>query len=356
MPDSSTDDEEKKVEPAAAIPAEADPAPPSSDDAQAADAPSPGAEEKDDKQPKDMVSAVRAALEKGKEPSSSSSDSEDGAEPKKAESEPEKKEGEEEDLGELTEDELNSYKPKTQRRMRQLLSKNEELTEQVAQSGPIVEQFQGIKSFCEKANLSSKDVNTGFELMNLMRNDPQQAFKQLTPIYDTLRQMVGEVLPDDLQQQVSEGRITEDHAKELSRLRSSQTLTAQQSQQQEANTAEDDRRKSVETLRTNCATAVSKWEAEWKASDPDYRVKQARVMSEIKLALYEAKSTGNLPTTQEEAVKLANTAKKTVEEELKRIMPPKASVTPITKVRSATDSTSAPKNMLEAVKQAVGQA
>lgn len=327
-----------------------------STDTQAADAKSPIAQDKkDDNQPKDMVSAVRAALTKGKEQSSGSSDEE--GEPKKpADPNAKPAEGEEEELGELTEEELNSYKPKTQRRMRQLLGMNEELTAQVEQYKPAAEQYEGIRSYCEKAKLTREDVNTGFEIMNLMKNRPEEAYEKLAPIFRALEAVVGEVLPDDLQKQVMDGKITEEHARELSRLRMKSHFTEARTSEQQEEEEENNRKKAVEILKTECATAVSGWEKSWKASDPDYRVKHTRVMNEIKLALFEAKTNGTLPKNKAEAVALAEKVKKAVEDDMKSLLPRKNSVTPITKVRSATESKPAPKTMLEAVKQAVGQA
>ncbi len=223
----------------------------------------------DDKKPKDLAAAVRAALAP-KEGQSSGSGEDEGEGAGEAADDPTKakaKEGEEEELGELTDEELNSYKPKTQRRMRQLLKQSETLTAEVSALRPMAEGFQTIQAYTKKENLTREDVNTGFNIMALMKNNPVEAFNQLKPIYETLQQIVGEVLPADLQTRVASREITQEAAQELSRLRAKEGLTVSQQRQQETRATEQQTRErqvqATNALKETLGTAVTEWENRW---------------------------------------------------------------------------------------------
>lgn len=367
MPESSTGDEalhgsveeDKKV-----LPGEAGES--SADTEGAPPADSPAVEKKDDKKPLDIADAVRAALSKGEEQSSGSGEGEEEeADPSKKPAEGEKpKEGEEDELGDLTEEELKSYKPKTRRRFEKLDRENKALTVDNQQLKPQAEGFQAIQTYAQNANLSRDDVNTGFEIMRLMRNDPVKAYEALAPIFQTLQATVGEILPKDLQVQVDSGQIPVERAKELSRLRAKEgvnTSTAAQQAERDKQTRADNARRNAETLQTGVASAITKWESDWKASDPDYSLKQSRVNEAIELELNRAVllakegKSNNLPRTVEEAVKLANEVKKRVEKEMRAYLPKKNTpLTPVTGNGVTNGSKPAARNMNEVVRLAIG--
>lgn len=328
---------------------------------------SPATEPKDDNKPKDIVDAVRAALSDGKEQSSGSGEGEgEESDPSKKPAEGDKpKEGEEDDLGELTEEELKSYKPRTRRRFEKLDRENKTLSSKVTELEPQAQGFRAIQEFSRTANLNREDINTGFEVMRLMRNDPVRAYEVLTPIYQQLQALVGEVLPKDLHDQVVAGQITQAAAKELSRLRAERgvnTNVQREQQQREEQQRTEEGAQQVRQLQHGVAGAITKWEADWKASDPDYSLKQSRVNEAIELELTRNVILANqgkpnkLPRTVEEAVKLANDVKKRVEKEMRAFVPKKN--TAITHVHGngvTNGSTPAPRNLREAIGLAVGQ-
>jgi len=330
MSESSTDDEGKVIAGAAvsenaqdsSIGSESSseeglPAAPSADSATAG--------KQDDNKPKSIADAVRAALDQGKEQSSGSGDSEDekGATDPKAAKE---QTGEEEDLGDLTEEELNSYKGKTQRRFKQLDGKNRALSAELEQVKPLADLGFAIKGMADRSNLSREDINTGFNIMDLMRNNPVKAYEALSPIYETLRQIVGAQLPPDLQEQVTAGEINAERAQELSRLRAKSGLDAAYSKEREVraeNHATEEHTRHVQTVADDVGRAVTKWENSWQASDPDYARKQSRVMDAIDLELLKREKTGTLPTNVKEALAICSGVKTKVEAEFKKILPRK---------------------------------
>lgn len=320
---------------------------------------SSAAEPQDDKKPIDMVDAVRAALSDGKEQSSGSGE-EEGKKPEETDPDKAKAKEGEEGAGELTEEEFSALKPKTQARIKQLLKKSEELTTQMSQITPKAEKFDKIEGFCQQANLTREDVNTGFRIMNLMKNDPHKAFEAMTPIYNQLCALVGEIIPDDLLAQVHDNKITMEHARELSRYRSKVGFSESRRKTEETAAVEREqnttRAKAAEALKTDVATAITKWETQQQTADPDYSLKQSRIMEAIELEVLKLQNAGTPVKSAQEALEMANRVLKKVNDEMKKLRPKKSSVTPIGGTGLTNGSKPAPKSIYDAVSQAVGHA
>jgi hypothetical protein len=198
-----------------------------------------------------------------------------------------------------------------------------------------------------------------------MRNDPVKAFEAITPIYQQLQALVGEVLPPDLQEQVNTGQITVPAAKELSRLRAERGVTTsvqQQNAEREQARAAEEAVTATTTLKNGVASAITKWESDWKSSDPDYSLKQSRVTEAIELELNRAVllaqqgKPNRLPKTVEEAVSLANEVKKRVEKEMRQFAPKRNN--PITHVSGngvTNGSKPVASSIHDAVRMAIGQ-
>lgn len=323
-------------------------------------------EKKDDNKPTNIADAVRAALFKGEEQSSGSGEGEgeDTGEPDDATKE-KSKEAEEEDPGDLTDEELKSYKPKTRRRFEKLDRENKAYVAEIKQLKPQAEGFQAVQKYAKDANLSREDVNTGFEIMRLMRNDPVKAWEALEPIVQQLQAMVGNILPADLQSQVTAGKITPEHAKELSRLRAERGISSSVQRETAERTQKENAAQAAEqslALQNDVALGITKWENDWKASDPDYSLKQSRVNEAIELELNRAVllakegKPNNLPRTVEQAVKLANDVKKRVEKEMRQFLPKRNNaITHVTGNGVNNGSKPLARNMNDVVRMAVGQ-
>lgn len=316
---------------------------------------SPAVEIQDDNKPKNIADAVRAALDSGKEQSSGSGEGEEkpsAADPKV------KKPEEEEELGELTPEELASYKGKTQRRFKQFQEREVALKSEIDKQKPEVDNWRRVQGFVQKANLTAEDVNTGMNIMSLMKNDPAKAHEALQPIFANLEALVGVRVPPDLQQQVTEGKITAQHAQELSKLRATTGLTTAQQEQKRLDdeaAAKNQQTQVVETLKNDVGTAITNWETRWKASDPDYSLKHARVSEAIELELHRRISAKTLPTSVEEAVKMAEDVKKKVEKDLLKFVPKRQATGAVpTGPGSTNGSKPVAKTLHDAVAQAIG--
>ena len=227
-----------------------------------------------------------------------------------------------------------------------------QLTAQVEQATVEAGYYRKFVGFLDENRLSQDDANNLFYIGALMRNDPAKALEVLTPYYETLLQMTGNVLPPDLQQQVKQGYITRDAALELSRHRASGQTNQVIQREKESHQQQQESTRQQKTV-ASMQTAVADWEKQWSSSDPDYAKKKDRVLDRVELLLVRAQKNGSLPKTVEEAVKLANQAKSEIEADLKQFKPRK-------EVRSVEGGSSAsnlpdPKNTADVIRRTLNQ-
>lgn len=245
--------------------------------------------------PKDYLEAVKTALDKPKADASPAAKT-DGSDP--AQEQAETQEGD--DLGEeppdFTKEERAQLSVKTERRLRYLSGQAKRFQQELEQVKPQAEQMGRINQFVTQANLSQQDVTAGFEMMRLMKNDPEQAYEKLVPIFIALRKMVGEVLPDDLKQKVDTGVMPLEEARRLSRTTASLELR----KQREATTTEEATRKAAAQATENQwragADTLNAWEASWAKTDLDYQRKLPDVQEKIELELLRWRTKGQIPT------------------------------------------------------------
>lgn len=316
-----------------------------------ADAKSPAesstADPKDEKG--DMLTAVKAALEPKTEKSSDSkTEGSKADEPDKPAEKDGEKSGDEAD--DLTEEELARLRPKTRKRIENLVQDVKERDTKIADLEPKAQRFEQLVRFVDDAGLSPDEVNRGFDVMRDLKNDPLKAYGVLRPIMDQLELLVGQKLPDDLQVAVNQGQITEPHARELARARSTSAVREQQLQRRDQQDQHRQARQAFEDQQTQVSTAVAKWESSKAGSDPDWKQKQARVMELVELeTLRRTQQNPRFVWTPDEAVKFADVTLKRVNEELQKLAPKPKAVNPVTDVASGR-SISKPKTALEAAK------
>src|SRR5690606_33990749 len=118
------------------------------------------------------------------------------------------------------------------------------------------DEYRKITSFLDSNGLTPKEASDGIEIMALMKLDPGAAWKRLQPLVKNVLIAAGEVLPDDLDKQVKDGKLTRDGALEISRARASlatqnarRTFDEQRGQRQQETAAS-----------TAIVDAVSAWE------------------------------------------------------------------------------------------------
>jgi len=312
---------------------------------------SSAADDKDvEKSSADLLDEVLAA---GKEEAEPSSDSKDGEESEDAdEGVSKEQDGSDEDLdGEVTDEELATYKPKTRKRVEQLLEQRNAYRElgsidELKQFKSSHEHLQGLTSYMEDANLSTEEVNRGFDLMRAMKNDPVNALPVLEHYAAQLRGITGEELPSDLRDEVDSGRLTEEHARALSQARAREVLATRKVEQVTHREAETQQAQEAAQSAQVVQETVSTWERNWSESDPDYKAKQPRVMEKIELAIHR----NGPPETPQAAIELVEKCKGEVDSDLKQFVPKRHAVKPVTG-GSAPKSAREPETTLDVIDQ-----
>ncbi len=268
-----------------------------------------------------IMDAIKPEGEKDGE-DDAESDKETSAKSEGDKSKDEKPKDEEDESGEPSDDELKAWKPKTRKRFENLQSKYRSEKERADIAEVEAGHYRQFAEFLDKNGLDQEEANKLFNIGALMKNDPFRALQELTPYYNQLLEVTGHVLPPDLVQQVNAGYLTQANAVEISRARAKDRVAPVITQEQQQRQQQRDVRQQGQTAAA-MQGAIASWEQKWSSSDPDYGVKKDRVLDRLELMLARAQRTNTLPRTVEQAVALADKARKEVENDLRQNKPRK---------------------------------
>jgi hypothetical protein len=230
-----------------------------------------------------------------------------------------KAEGKEGESDEPGADELKAWKPKTRERFEKLQAKYRDVSERLEKAETEAGLYRQFTDFLDTNGVTRDQANELFNIGALMKNDPFKALELITPHYNSLLEITGNILPPDLVQQVNAGYMTQAAAVEVSRARAQGRVipAVQQQMQQRQEVRQQGQNHDAMT------GAIASWEQKWSSSDPDYNVKKDRVLDRLELTLARAARTNTLPRTAEQAVALAEKVRKEVETELRQNRPRK---------------------------------
>lgn len=215
------------------------------------------------------------------------------------------------------------------------------------------EQFQSLQSFMQESKLTNEDVAETLHIAGLFNSDPKQAAALLEKKLQTLHRLTGDVLPEDLQEQVEVGEISEARAKEIAELRVSNARTQQQYQELTQAQQQEQMQRQQQQVRSAMATAADTAQQELVNSDPDYERKAPWVRKELQLLIQAEK-----PQTAEDAARLVKQAHSNVTKELAKLAP-KPQVRPgpsSAQGRGSSNATREPSSMADAIRMAAQQA
>lgn len=301
------------------------------------------------------LESIEAALDGGKEASpASASKGEDQPKPD-AKASGADAEGEAGDDAEFTDEELASLSERTNKRFRKLVAQRDDERRQTEALKPRAEQFDRIISYMRENSIKPAEFDNALEITALINSGNfSRALEVLTPIYRELAAKAGEVLPNDLAEDVRLGRIDEQRARELSRARANNAAMQQrETQSQERTEAERQQAQTTATV-TNATRAVDDWAKAKAGSDPDWHLKQKDVADAVELELMRLGAQG-YPKTKEAAIAIADKALKTVEDRIKAWKPkPEAKRQPNGQFASP-HVVPKPKSYMEAIDQALAR-
>lgn len=197
-----------------------------------------------------------------------------------------------------------------------------------------VERVAQLEQYCKSNNISQDQFVEVMEIAALLNSDPARAWERMKPIVDQLQQFKGDVLPSDLQQEVEDGTLSAQRAKEIAQFRmqtkvseSRAKVSTEQYQQQQVQATQ---------------SAVATWDSSKRQGDPDFAPKTAADQPDGLWELVRDRFNTKIQTssvrTPQDAVALAEQAYREIKKSLSRFNPPKK---PMRTLSSSTTSTTA---------------
>lgn len=137
--------------------------------------------------------------------------------------------------------------------------------------------YRNVQTFLDNNGLTADEAGDMLVIGALAKTDPAEAWKQVKPWVQKLLIAAGEVLPEDVQQRVQAGEISQEAALELTRARASaQSMQAAQSFREQ----QEERRRQQE-LSSSIMNAAASWEEDRRVKDPNFAAKQEPLMREV---------------------------------------------------------------------------
>lgn len=246
-----------------------------------------------------------------------------------------------------TEEELAQATPKAAKRIRKLLNERFALREQIKGLDTEAQISRSLKTYLQTHDIAKEDFQLTLDLAAAMRAGNFRAFLEgVGPYVQLATEALGLTLPNDIQQSVARGQMTQDAGAALSRERYARALAEQNatrlSQQQQIH----HRQQNGADLSRSVEQAVTAWENQVRTSDPDYGRKEATVRNFLWAVIQER----GVPQSPEHAVEIAKDAYERATNTLREFAPaprPTRQV-PSSIGRTAAGARPEPKTLMEA--------
>ena len=207
------------------------------------------------------------------------------------------------------------------------------------------EQYQKITGYLSSNNINAEEASTGLQIMALMKNDPHKALEALTPYMESLQKVTGNVMPDDIRARVDDGYMDEDAGRELARARADADRLRQSNERVVEAQQQEQSNQHLERL----AQTVTSWEMKTRQQDPDFDLKQDEIDDRVRVLVAER----GRPSTDEDAIALANEAYKAVNDRFRQRSGGKKPMRTASGGKLGGTPTPEPNSLLEAVQNAM---
>ena len=233
-------------------------------------------------------------------------------------------------------------------RFRKLVSEKNEQRKLAEQFREDSAQYQKIVDFIGSNNLSAEDAAEGFRIMSLIKNNPGEAHEILQGHLNSVNELTGKKLPDDIQGKLDDGFLDEDAAKELSQARAN-LQREQQLRQQDKENAEQveqvSRKQKADQQLNYLRKVVKDWEDTTRNSDPDFSLKQDEINDRVAALVNER----GRPVTSEQVLGIANDAYETVNGRYKARTPQRQNIRTSTGGKLSGTPVAEPSSMHEVI-------
>jgi len=137
--------------------------------------------------------------------------------------------------------------------------------------------YRNVQGFLDSNGVTADEAAETLTVAALAKTNPAEAWKRVQPWVQKLLIAAGEVLPDDLQQQVAEGKLTQEAALQVSRANALvEGVKVQRTFEQQR--AERQQQTDVANARLNAAAS---WESDRRIKDPNFAAKEAALQREV---------------------------------------------------------------------------
>lgn len=242
-----------------------------------------------------------------------------------------------------------------------LNERNRELGAEIETLRPQAEQFRAVEQYMTANSLAPDDIVRGFAIMAAVRNEPQRAIKELETVLTELRETLGEILPQDLQDAVDEGEMTEERALELSRTRATARTTQEKLQTRDQTDREQQQAQRAQEQRRSYAEAVESWMADRRQNDADFETVARLWADRVQVVANSLRQQGKTSFTQAEIRNICDQSYSYVRETLKPLKPQPSRVVSRAGASNSSAPAAAPaalprdSSMLDVVKRALGK-
>lgn len=269
------------------------------------------------------------------------------ADPPAAETEEdaEPEEGEEDESEEQKDENLPFHKHP---RFQEVISQKNEFKERAEKTEQQLESFRTeVKEVFD--GLDQQEAMEALEIARLMKSDPQAALEKLSPVYSRVASLNGYLLPDDLQQEVDSGYMTQDRAQELAKYRAQQEFqqNRQQTQQKDQQQGQQDQ------VMQEATQGLEELEANWKKADPDFGMKQGPIFDRFAVLMQQRMAEGQPLSSRDEVMQLAEKAKQEVEERFNAIRPKRQAKKTLRSTAPGPSAKPQPQSVMDIINQTV---
>lgn len=152
-------------------------------------------------------------------------------------------------------------------RFKEVNEKAKELERKYTEAEPVVQHHTAIVEYCKTNGITQAQFSEVLELASLINSNPAKAVELLTSKVQELQGFVGDVLPEDLQKKVDDGKLAEEDAKEIAALRAKTKYVESKTKQGQELAA----REAENKFQRDLHSATSSWVKSKAKTDPDMR-------------------------------------------------------------------------------------